>query len=328
MTIPAGLKQLGYDSFSNSPKINIVNYNAKEAYDQGTFDIERHFYEGAFYKCSSLEKVNVGGSVILLPDNIFSNCGNLTIVKFVDRVDGTPLTIGDKAFSNCKNLISMPLPLGTKAIGNNAFEYCSGLTSVTIPNSVTSIGYEAFMKCTSLTSITIPNVTSIGLNAFAVCSSLTSVTIGNGVKSIGEEAFRYCRGLTSVTIGNSVTSIGRAAFYDCSNLIDVYCLAENVPETERYAFDGFPIASATLHVPASALDSYMTTEPWNWFGRIVIFKESEGDLNGDFKVDIADAVTVLNIMAESNYSEAADVNGDDKVDIADFVTILNIMAAQ
>ena len=53
-----------------------------------------------------------------------------------------------------------------------------------------------------------------------------------------------------------------------------------------------------------------------------------GDLNGDGKVDIADAVTVLNIMAAGEYNAKADVNWDLKVDIADFVTILNIMAAQ
>ncbi len=53
-----------------------------------------------------------------------------------------------------------------------------------------------------------------------------------------------------------------------------------------------------------------------------------GDLNGDKKVDIADAVTVLNIMAAGEYNAAADINGDQKVDIADFVSILNIMAAQ
>ncbi|MCR5850473.1 MAG: hypothetical protein K6G92_07145 [Bacteroidaceae bacterium] len=54
----------------------------------------------------------------------------------------------------------------------------------------------------------------------------------------------------------------------------------------------------------------------------------KGDLNGDGKVDIADAVTVLNIMAAGEYNAEADINGDQKVDIADFVTILNIMAAQ
>ena len=54
----------------------------------------------------------------------------------------------------------------------------------------------------------------------------------------------------------------------------------------------------------------------------------KGDLNGDSKVDIADAVSVLNIMAAGDYNKAADLNGDQKIDIADFVSVLNIMAAQ
>lgn len=53
-----------------------------------------------------------------------------------------------------------------------------------------------------------------------------------------------------------------------------------------------------------------------------------GDLNGDGKVDIADAVSVLDLMAEGTYSKDADLNGDGKVDIADFVSILDIMAEQ
>jgi hypothetical protein len=57
----------------------------------------------------------------------------------------------------------------------------------------------------------------------------------------------------------------------------------------------------------------------------------EGDLNDDDKVDIADAVTVLNVMAAiaqgtQDYEEKFDLNKDGKIDIADFVTVLNIMA--
>ena len=52
----------------------------------------------------------------------------------------------------------------------------------------------------------------------------------------------------------------------------------------------------------------------------------KGDLNGDGTVDIADAVTVLKLMAEGGDNAIADINGDGTVDIADFVTILNIMA--
>ena len=53
-----------------------------------------------------------------------------------------------------------------------------------------------------------------------------------------------------------------------------------------------------------------------------------GDLNGDGKVDIADAVSILNMMAEGGYDKAADLNGDETVDIADFVSVLNIMAGE
>ena len=52
-----------------------------------------------------------------------------------------------------------------------------------------------------------------------------------------------------------------------------------------------------------------------------------GDLNGDKKVDIADAVSVLNLMASSGYEKAADLNNDDKIDIADYISVLNIMAS-
>ena len=65
-------------------------------------------------------------------------------------------------------------------------------------------------------------------------------------------------------------------------------------------------------------EEYAGSEPVN----------ANGDLNGDGRIDIADAVSVLNLMAEGSNDSAADLNGDGKVDIADFVSILNLMAAQ
>lgn len=53
-----------------------------------------------------------------------------------------------------------------------------------------------------------------------------------------------------------------------------------------------------------------------------------GDLNNDGKIDIADAVCILNLMAEGTFVKTADINGDGKMDIADFVSILNMMAEQ
>jgi hypothetical protein len=53
-----------------------------------------------------------------------------------------------------------------------------------------------------------------------------------------------------------------------------------------------------------------------------------GDFNHDDKIDIADAVYVLDIMAAGTNDPIADLNGDGKVDIADFVAVLDIMARQ
>ena len=79
--------------------------------------------------------------------------------------------------------------------------------------------------------------------------------------------------MTSVTIPNSVTSIGDYAFNSCSNLENVYCYAEVVPLAPVYVFYNSDIEKATLHVPASAIEAYKTTEPWSAFGT---FKTIEG----------------------------------------------------
>ena len=229
----------------------------------------------------------------------FYGCTGLTSVTIPNSVT----SIGNGAFSFCKGLTSITIPNSVTSIGNYAFSNCEMLTSVTIPNSVTSIGNGAFSSCIALTSIKIPNsVTSIGNGAFASCLGLTSIVIEvgnqkydsrencnaiietksntliagcmntvipNSVTSIGERAFYVCYGLTSITIPNSVTSIGYYAFSFLNNLTDVFCLATDVPSTNSYAFyDSYP-ENITLHVPAEAINSYKTTEPWSNFGNIV-----------------------------------------------------------
>jgi len=99
--------------------------------------------------------------------------------------------------------------------------------------------------------------------------------------------------------------------------------------------EGTAFEYVTTSKTLGALCSYFTTTlpeelrlPSIQLPEVPKARGKAGDLNGDDKIDIADAVSVLNMMAEGTYNSFADLNGDGHVDIADFVSILNIMAEQ
>ena len=248
----------------------------------------------AFQECSGLTSITIPNSVMTIGESAFQNCSGLTSITIPNSVTSigswafnycsglTSITIPngvtsiEKAtFSCCENLTSVEIPNSVTNIGWGAFASCSGLTSITIPSSVMSIGLEAFLYCSNLMSVTIPNA-NIGRSAFEECSSLTSVIIGNGVTYIGREAFCWCNHLTSVKIGSGIKKIDEIAFANTYYLSDVYCMAVNVPSTDRDAFLGSGTENdhITLHVPASAIDAYKTTDPWSEFGE---FKTLSGE---------------------------------------------------
>lgn len=105
----------------------------------------------------------------------------------------------------------------------------------------------------------------------------TSVVIPDGVTTIGSWAFKERKSLKKVEIGSGITSIGKRAFADIDNLETVTIHAENVPETDRTAFENSYLNYVTLYVPASSLGKYKDAAPWNEFKDIVALDEEADD---------------------------------------------------
>lgn len=89
------------------------------------------------------------------------------------------------------------------------------------------------------------------------------------VTKIADNAFDGQNAITGIEIGKNVTAIGERAFANNNKLNDVYCYAEEVPETDRTAFENSYIDYVTLHVPAGSVDKYKAVGPWKDFKNVV-----------------------------------------------------------
>ena len=253
----------------------------------------------AFVGCTALTSVNIGNNVQAVGKEAFKGCTGMTSIVIPNSVD----SISNNAFSDCTGLTSIKLSNSLRCIEENAFSGCTGLSSITIPNSVLTIGLSAFANCTELKSIDIFNsVVYIDEGAFDGTSwydnqpdglvyagnvaykykgtmpSGSKLVIKEGTSGITRHAFYDCAGLTSIDIPNSVTKIGYEAFRYCTNLTEVYCRAEEVPNTHESVFWDTPwehLYTTRLYVPENSIDLYKTAYPWEYFHEIIALTDDD-----------------------------------------------------
>jgi hypothetical protein len=260
----------------------------------------------AFSQCQNLTLVRIPDGIISIGNYAFSGCYNLTEIALPNTlinigeftfahtniknimIPRSVIIIGKSAFSSCVRLTSITIPSSVVTIAAYVFSSCTSLSSITIPNSVTFIGTSAFEFCSSLKTLNLPeSITYIENMAFCF-SGLTSFRFPDGVKNCGSLTFQDCKNLISIDL-NNVEIIGALAFAGCSNLrtttmskvtkirgfddcislSTIYCKNPIPPDFALSSvFPSNIYYSATVYVPASAIQAYKEDYYWSKFRNI------------------------------------------------------------
>jgi hypothetical protein len=199
------LTTIGNSAFESSgiTSINILNCKTLSSIGSGAF-------YGSKIQNADLSFCTALTSIALAT---FSNCPDLTTVKFVNCTALTTIESGSSssgvstsgAFAKSEKLITLFLS-DTKisSIGDYAFSNCTSIDSFDwqgVGTTLQSIGSYAFQY------------SGLSQAVISVCTSLTS---------IDQYAFYYCDYLDSINLPSSVTSVGNYAFAQCSTLSSIY----------------------------------------------------------------------------------------------------------
>lgn len=184
LMISGSTMELGENVFSYCEDLAIVSmdnstlefgtYAFYDAFDDGTatfmncgLDID----DKAFQSCG-LISLNVSGGDIVMSDNAFSYCEDLTDVI----IGGNSIEIGEYCFYECTSLVNVSIAVDSDddsleiIIDNEAFQSCS-VQNVVIGRGNIELGDNAFSYCEDLVSVDIKGVLAdIGDYAFYGCS--------------------------------------------------------------------------------------------------------------------------------------------------------------
>ena len=120
-------------------------------------------------------------------------------------------------------------------------------------------------------SITMPDGQTVSVNwisrgSFQSCPKLTYIHIPNTVKYISDLSFAGCNSLREITIPDRIRGIYPQAFIGCTEVRRVRFLSSQPPEENYFGtFDEITYATATLVVPAEAVEHYQYSPLTNRF---------------------------------------------------------------
>ena len=83
-----------------------------------------------------------------------------------------------------------------------------------------------------------------------------------------------------------------------------------------HLLDDLDYCDILLNIPSSASQFYTNLQCQELLN---------GDINGDYIINVQDVVLTVNLVMIGEYNSTADLNSDDTIDVLDIVQIINII---
>ena len=233
----------------------------------------RRIGEEAFFGCSGLKTINLGGSVNEIGPRAFAHTGLSSAV-----IPGSVRLIGEEAFFGCKGLYNIVIDEGIIDLTATEIGGGFGSGSVTLVEGIARIEAKAFFDCANLTMMQVPaTVTYIGSQALGYTADGVQGTYQltgfadtaaqryaaeNGIKFVTAEDDDENSGICGEDVlwsfeNGTLTISGTGRMYDYASAeylpwyalrseITAGIIEEGVTSLGEYVFSGSAVSKVTL----------------------------------------------------------------------------------
>ena len=280
LELPKTVEYVGDNAFKNCDNLTEVYINSEFKYS----DEEKKDISSIFTLCDNLEKVELSDDVETVWGYQFYNCGKLKDVKLSKNLK----TI--KQFGFARTAIeSIELPDGLETLEDGAFS-ATKLKEVIVPKSVTYIGSSAF-QCADLEKITILNP-DCEFHVSAINGSADTVIYGYKGSTAEKYAAENSKKFVALDAETTTTSSTKPAVTTTAKTSATTKAATTT--TAKTSATTKAATTTTAKTSATTKAATTTTAASDYVA---------GDANCDGKVDISDAVIIMqSISNPSKYS--------------------------
>lgn len=213
--------EIGRNAFSDCDSLRTVCIGANVLLHKHNFNYDGDRMYGVFKGNANLLKVDIEGTIKILPAYTFQDCPSLQSINILGTVDDLEGFAWTEALDTL-NVAGHVNNLGTLPFGHNdatipcrtlrimgSVTNCNGpftnsLTHADLNGEIDYLG--GFIGCSMIEEVIMPN-TITSIEGFKNCSSLKSVVLSESISSLEDKMFEGCINLRNLTIPSNVRTI-------------------------------------------------------------------------------------------------------------------------